>query len=120
DADADDFGAEFRRQQEKLGNFARVEVITLKNTAATKAGILKAISDIAAKIQPEDSLTIFFAGHGIADQNRFYMIPHDIGYTGPRKPIDDAGFKTIFEHGISDEELERAVEGIDAGQMLLV
>ncbi len=120
DADADDFSAEFKRQQERLGNFGHVEVITLKNTAATKANILKAISDIAVKIQPEDSLTIFFAGQGIADQNRFYMIPHDIGYTGPRKPIDDAGFKTIFEHGISDEELEAAVEGIDAGQMLLV
>ncbi len=120
DADADDFGAEFKRQQDRLGTFDHVEVVTLKNNTAVKANILKAISDIAAKIRPEDSLTMYFAGHGIADQNRFYMIPHDIGYTGPRKLIDDAGFKTILLHGISDVELEQAVEGIDAGQMLLV
>src|SRR5439155_10765798 len=45
---------------------------------------------------------------------------HDLGYTGLQKSIDDAGLRAILAHGISDEELEQAVEGIDAGQMLLV
>ncbi|HEV8587364.1 MAG TPA: caspase family protein, partial [Pyrinomonadaceae bacterium] len=70
--------------------------------------------------QPEDALVIFFAGHGTAQQNRFYLIPHDLGYAGSRTQLDNAGLQTILSHSISDEELERAVEGIDAGQMLLV
>ncbi len=119
-ADAKDFAGEFKREQEKLGNYARVEVIALNDEDATKGNILKALNDLSAKVQPEDSLTIFFAGHGTAQQNRFYLIPHDLGYAGSRTQLDAAGLKSILAHSISDEELEAAVEGIDAGQMLLV
>jgi len=118
--DSKDFSDELKRQQEKLGNFDHVEVVSLNDANATKANILKALSDISAKVQPEDSLTIYFAGHGTAEGNRFYLIPHDLGYTGQRDKLDEAGLKAILSHGISDEELETAVEGIDAGQMLLV
>ncbi len=118
--DAKDFSDEVKRQQDKLGNYGQVEVLSLNDKDATKANILKALADISAKIQPEDSLTIYFAGHGTAEGNRFYLIPHDLGYTGSREKLDDAGLKTILAHSISDEELEAAVEGIDAGQMLLV
>jgi uncharacterized caspase-like protein len=119
-ADAQDFATETKLEQTKISNYERVEVIALNDKEATKANILKDLSDLAAKIQPEDALVIFFAGHGTAQQNRFYLIPHDLGYTGSRTQLDNAGLATILSHSISDEELERAVEGIDAGQMLLV
>ncbi len=119
-ADAKDFSVEFRREQEKLGNYARVEVIGLNDKDATKGNILNPLADLSAKVQPEDSVTIFFAGHGTAQQNRFYLIPHDLGYKGSRTNLDNAGLQTILSHSISDVELEAAVEGIDAGQMLLV
>jgi ureidoglycolate hydrolase len=118
--DARDFAGELKRQQEKLGVYERVEVISLNDKNATKANILKALAGLSAKIQPEDALVIFFAGHGTAQQNRFYLIPHDLGYAGSRTQLDNASLKNILAHSISDEELERAVEGIDAGQMLLV
>jgi WD40 repeat protein/uncharacterized caspase-like protein len=119
-ADAQDFGEELKRQQTKLNNYDRVEVISLNDKDATKANILKALADLSAKVQPEDALVIFFAGHGTAQQNRFYLIPHDLGYAGSRTELDSPALQKILAHSISDEEISRAVEGIDAGQMLLV
>jgi uncharacterized caspase-like protein len=70
--------------------------------------------------EPEDAVFIYFAGHGTAQGQRFYLIPHDLGYTGERTELDAAGLKTILKHSISDEELEREVEGIDADKLLMV
>src|SRR6266496_4449674 len=72
------------------------------------------------KIQPEDAVVIYFAGHGTAQGNRFYLVPYDLGYTGTRRNLNRLGLRNILAHSISDEELERAIEGIDAGQLLLV
>jgi len=119
-ADALDFSEEVKRQQAKLDNSQRVEVISLNDREATKANILKALADLSTKIQPEDALFIFFAGHGTAQQNHFYLIPHDLGYMGSRTQLNRAKLQRILSHSISDEELERAVEGIDAGQLLLI
>ena len=119
-ADAQGFAGELKRQQAKLKNYERVELISLIDKDATKTNILKSLADLSAKIQPEDALVIYFAGHGTAQQNRFYLIPHDLGYAGSRTQLNDASLKNILAHSISDEELEAAVEGIDAGQMLLV
>ncbi len=119
-ADAQDFAAETKLEQAKISTYERVEVIALNDRDATKANILKSLADLSMKIQPEDALVIFFAGHGTAQKNRFYLVPHDLGYSGSRTQLDSAGLASILSHSISDEELEKAVEGIDAGQMLLV
>ena len=81
---------------------------------------MEQIIQLAARVQPEDALIIYFAGHGTAQQNRFYLIPHDLGYDGPRKYPDEAGLRSILRHSISDRELEEVFEKIDAGQLLLV
>ncbi|MET0622964.1 MAG: caspase family protein [Pyrinomonadaceae bacterium] len=119
-ADAEDFGREWRGQQAKLQTFAGTEVVSLKDSEATKANILKALSDLRAKAQPEDAVVIYFAGHGTAQANRFYLIPHDLGYAGGRDRMDEAGLRAVLEHSISDAELQDALEGVDAGQLLLV
>jgi WD40 repeat protein len=119
-ADAQDFAEEFKRQLAKLNNFARVDITSLIDRDSTKAKILNALKDLSAKLQPEDALIIYFAGHGTAQRNRFYLIPHDLGYNGGRTSLDRDGLRSVLDHSISDQELERAVEGIDAGQMVLV
>jgi uncharacterized caspase-like protein len=63
---------------------------------------------------------IYYAGHGTAQQQRFYLIPHDLGYTGDRRRLTEAGLKTMLSHSISDIELQAAVEGLDAGHLLLI
>ncbi|MDQ5845901.1 MAG: caspase family protein [Acidobacteriota bacterium] len=118
--DAQVFAADVSRQLTTLGQYADVKVIALANREATKSNILGALQRLRAEVQPEDALIIYFAGHGTAQQNRFYLIPYDLGYAGPRTTLKKAGLQSILEHSISDRELELAVEEIDAGRILLV
>jgi WD40 repeat protein/uncharacterized caspase-like protein len=137
-ADAQSFGEEVRRRQTQVAQFARVEVIPLINENATKANILSVLNRLAGvpgvpslkagapalneikRAEPEDTVIIYFAGHGTAQAQRFYLIPHDLGYTGERTRLNEGGLQTILEHSVSDIELEKAVEGLDAGHLLLV
>ncbi|HZE70162.1 MAG TPA: caspase family protein [Pyrinomonadaceae bacterium] len=131
--DAEDFGAELRKQQENLKHYERTEIIPLYNNQATKEKILGVLKDLAARVQPEDAVVVYFAGHGtvgsclsattqqVNAKDRFYLVPYDLGYYGAipdrceQKLLDE-----VAHHSISDEELTRAFEGIDAGQLLLV
>ncbi|HEX6188871.1 MAG TPA: caspase family protein [Pyrinomonadaceae bacterium] len=119
-ADAVDFAAEVKRQQESLMRYAQVKIIPLSDAQATKSNITNKLAELAKQVQPEDAVIVFFAGHGTAQGNQFYLIPHDLGYTGPRENLTAAGLQTILDHSISDRELEKLFEGIDAGQLLLV
>lgn len=135
-ADAQSFGDEVRRRQAQIGEFERVEVVQLLDKDATKANILTAIKrlagdpgppslkagplDVLKRVEPEDTVIIYYAGHGTAQAQRFYLIPHDLGYTGDRTKLTEEGLKTMLAHSISDLELEAAVEGIDAGHLLLI
>lgn len=136
-ADARAFGEELQRQQRKLANYDRVEVVGLYDKEATKANILRALAIMAgadqaasrddapsalAKLrpaEPEDAVFVYFAGHGTAQGPRFHLIPHDLGYTGKRAEPEPAAMNTILEHSISDLDLEQAFEKIDAGRILL-
>jgi WD40 repeat protein len=119
-ADARDFAAEVKRQQELLKRYTRVEVTSLSDTEATKANITQTLTELGSHVQPEDAVIIFFAGHGTAHGKQFYLIPHDLGYQGRRDKLSEASLQTILAHSISDRELEKLFEGIDAGQLLLV
>lgn len=137
-ADAQGFGNELKRQQDKLGLYAATEVISLTDHEATKGNILLALKRLAdgervslpdsappslrdIKVsQPEDAVIIYFAGHGTASKDRFYLIPHDLGIKNKISALDEQSLKTLLEHSISDVELESALERIDAGQLLMV
>ncbi len=136
-ADAQVFGDTVLQKQTKLGNFSRIEVIPLLNQEATRANILAALARLAGRdsqsppnlpaalnrikpAEPEDAVIVYFAGHGTAQKARFYLIPHDLGYTGPQDGLDEAGLNTLLAHSISDRELEQAFEHIDAGDLLMV
>lgn len=136
-ADAAAFGEEVRREQQQIANYEHVEVAPLLDEQATKVNILRALKRLAGTqeawpadapaaleklkaTQPEDAVFIYFAGHGTAQGQRFYLLPHDLGYAGERTGLDAAGLQIVLEHSISDEELERAVEGIDADKLLMV
>jgi WD40 repeat protein len=119
-ADAWEFSAEVKRQQEVLRRYAQVEVISLTDAEATKANLTQKLKQLSTRVQPEDAVIIYFAGHGTAHGNQFYLIPHDLGYRGRRDKLSQVSLQTILEHSISDRELEKMVEGMDAGQLLLV
>ena len=136
-ADAEDVLEALSLQQRKVGVVGRVEVVPLLNSEATKENIMLALKrlangdavvpegapDVLNKLksaQPEDEVFIYFAGHGAAKGQRFYLIPHDLGYTGGRTLLDQGAWESIVHHSISDLELEVALEKVDARDVLLV
>jgi WD40 repeat protein/uncharacterized caspase-like protein len=136
-ADATAIGEELRSQQQILRRYQPVEVVPLLNEEATKANILLALKLLAGTeksppstapaalsklkpAQPEDAIVFYFSGHGTAHGDRFYLIPHDLGYLGPRAKLDEAALATIITHGVSDLELEEALRSVDADQLLFI
>jgi WD40 repeat protein len=137
-ADAFDIGEQLKNQQEGVGHYNPVVLISLVDAEATRANILLALRRLAgtdagplpkdaprvlSKIkaaEPEDAVVVYFSGHGTAEKDRFYLIPHDLGYGGLRGELDSQGLKTILAHSVSDIELEEALRPVDADQLLLV
>ncbi|HUE80605.1 MAG TPA: caspase family protein, partial [Pyrinomonadaceae bacterium] len=136
-ADAREFGLEIRRQQERLKNYEEVEVVTLYDREATKENILLALHRLSggeipvrrpvpeainrfARAEPEDLVVIYFAGHGTAHDERFYLMPHDFGYKGSRRIDNRKALQLVLAHSISDRELEAAFEKIDARHLMLI
>ena len=136
-ADAQTFGSEVQLAQARIDAFAQIEVVPLQNKQATKGNILLALRRLGgdtsplpadapaefAKLktaQPEDTVIIYYAGHGLAQPPRFYILPHDLGYQGDRGAINEAGLKSMLAHSLSDRELEVAFDQIDAAQIVMV
>ncbi|HMV46628.1 MAG TPA: caspase family protein [Blastocatellia bacterium] len=133
--DAKDFSEELLSRQTALNRFAALEVITLFDDQATKNNISAAIKRLAGaalpagtpvsleKLKPtgpEDAVIVFFAGHGVAVQSRFYLIPHDLGYTGAIEGFNEEAFRRALNRSLSDQELVGLFEGVDAGELLVV
>ncbi len=133
--DAGSFVDEVKRQRAAVEPDGRVVAVTLLDREATKANVLAALGRLAGAqvqpgapkslealkpVEPEDVVVVYFAGHGTAQRNRFYLIPHDLGYAGERDNVSAEGLQTVLEHSISDEELSAAFEPLNAGQVVLV
>lgn len=136
-ADGEAFAQEVEQQQRKLQQFARVEVTKLFDQQATKANLMFALKRLSGETprlpegaqadlekisvaEPEDSVIVYFAGHGTAQEQRFYLITHDLGYQGKRTELDVNGLRQIISQSVSDLELEQAFSEIDAGLSLMV
>ncbi len=136
-ADANTFGTEVQHAQERIASFAHIEVVQLQNREATKGDMLLALKRLGGdetplpadapaalmklkRAQPEDTVIIYYAGHGLAVPPRFYLLPHDLGYSGDRSSIDRPSLEKMLLHCVSDLELEDAFEGIDAAQVVMV
>ncbi len=119
-ADAESFSSELKRQQEQLKIYEHVEVIPLFNEEATKENIIRTLTTFYGRAQPEDAVIIYFAGHGTTQNERFYLIPHDLGYMGSRTLLNESSLRTILDHSISDKELERAFEPLDLSKIVFI
>lgn len=136
--DANSFVAEVKRQRALVEPNGRIVAVTLLDREATKANILTALRRLSGAetgplhpgvpkslealkpAEAEDVVVVYFAGHGTAQRNRFYLIPHDLSYTGERDKVNAEGLQAVLEHSISDEELSATFEPLNASQIILV
>ncbi len=137
-ADVLEMEAQLRAQQEKLGKYSPIVTVPLLNADATKANLLLALNRLSGSnsgplapgapavlerikpAQPEDAVLVYFSGHGVSANDHFYLIPHDLGYKGSRKQLNKTGLQQILSRGVSDDDLETALQPLDVDQLLLV
>lgn len=93
--------------------FSAVNVISVFNADATKAGIEQALNQLAEKTQPEDVALIYFAGHGVLSGQQFYFLPQDIKKEGDL----DA---TVQKYGIPASVLGDALLRVKAVKQVLI
>jgi WD40 repeat protein/uncharacterized caspase-like protein len=135
--DANRMSEMLAKNQQELGRYKQVITAALLDREATRANIMLALSILGGRekgqlpagapaalsalraVNPEDAVVVFFAGHGTAAGDRFYILPHDLGYSGPRQSLQNS-IETVLGHSISDQDLERAFEPIDAAQLMLI
>jgi len=128
--DAQAFATEFAQDQAALRNFKTMVPVSLLDDDATAANIRAALAILAGdpvplseaqrrlfaglrKAQPEDGVFLFFAGHGTAVHNQFYLLPHDFAPGAMAEDPEQA-------HAISDGDLGRLFEGIDGRHFLVI
>jgi WD40 repeat protein len=128
--DAESFAVEFAKGQASLNNFAKIVIVSLLDKQATAAHIHAALSILSGaavplsdaerklfsgleRTQPEDGVFLFYAGHGTAVGNRFYLLPHDID---PKLIATDPE----GAHAISDVDLDQMFEQIDGRHFLVI
>ena len=88
--------------QTSPGPFSGINLRYLRNEEATKSGILAAMRYLQG-MPREDMAFIYYAGHGVADKDEWYLVAHEV--TNFDK---DSGWK---EQAISSTELRQLIEG---------
>lgn len=88
----------------------RVHVLT--EAGATRTGILRELADLAANAAVDDTVIVFFAGHGaLGTDGEYYLLGHDVQLDGSRVKAGT---------GLNEGELLDALRKIKAKRMLLI
>lgn len=88
---------------------ARVQIKTLLNEQATKTEVIGALRELAKTAQPKDAVLVYYAGHGISDQNNYYMLPWDMALPGVPGAINRVAVSAARATLISDDEIAAAL-----------
>jgi WD40 repeat protein/uncharacterized caspase-like protein len=130
EADATQFASTFAARQREIGEFSKVKILPLLSALATRADILAALSVLGGapaseltpaqaalfaglkSVAPEDGVFLFYAGHGVADNGHFYLLPADFS--------PDARLGEPASRSISELDLSQALEAISAARSFLI
>jgi hypothetical protein len=90
------------------GLFREVAVTLLTDAEATRAGILKALADIAERARPEDTFVLYLAGHGLRTEpdRRFLFLPVDVA--------DLSSARAVRAQALEEDALVSAIARIRA------
>ncbi|MEO1091716.1 MAG: caspase family protein [Pseudomonadota bacterium] len=106
EADAIDLGDILERYGEQA--YDAVSVRSLVADQVTRDGTLEAIAEIAAVVEPIDSVVIYFAGHGRMEEDRYHFLP-----------IDVIRRSEVASHGLSEADILDSVSAIRAENIMI-
>lgn len=91
--------------------YSAIDSRVLLDGQATRSEILRHLKEIGAKAKPQDTLVLYFAGHGTVVGEAFLFMPHDGSFGA-----SDGGAPT----GIKWEEIAERLAEIPATRQLIV
>ena len=97
-----------------------VDLRPLLSAKATRKNILNTIAKLVSEAQPQDTIIIFFAGHGITRGKTFYFPASDISGFDERYTLDTVPEQILASGSISDKDLEAALEPLDVRSSALI
>jgi hypothetical protein len=79
--------------------FGYDELIVLRNEAATREGVLAALSGLSS-LRPDDAVLVFWAGHGATavgagGESVGYLVPHEGSLRPDRLPVEDISMEEL-------------------------
>lgn len=99
----------------------RTVIRILPNEKATKESILSAIRDLVALAKPEDSIILYFSGHGVTADHHFYYLPYDSAiHADPQKDIPPLEVTKASGTLLSDQDLETALQDLNVAHAALI
>ena len=79
------------------GAFNKKFVHVLADAAATRDRILLTVTDILGTASPEDTIFLYFAGHGCTLNNQYFFVPHDFKINSPLTLVPVADIRDAFQ-----------------------
>lgn len=89
--------------------FGKASGAKLLDEAATRSAVLKALADVRKAAKPGDLVIFFFAGHGIKQDNTFYLLTREA----------DLG-KSLKGRSLSGDDLRKAFADMECPVLLLL
>jgi len=86
----------------------------LVDEQATKPNILKAVRRAAEKAQPQDTLLVFLAGHGVMVDQQYYFLPHEFRRQAEMFELD------VRQQGLLSADLGDALAAVPALKRMVV
>ncbi len=90
------------------GIYGNVYVSVLVDNEATVKGIMKALNDIVARAKAQDTVILYFAGHGVTIEGKYYFLPYEADIT------------QVETSSITTDDLSGFIQGIAAKKIALL
>jgi hypothetical protein len=110
-ADACELAAILR--DSRYGSYSEAQISFIDDTSATRTNILAALSKLAASTTEDDTVLLFYSGHGhYGADGAYYLTTSDTRLTNERKVIAGSA--------INHQELLNALQALSARRVLLI
>jgi hypothetical protein len=83
----------------------------LTEVGATRENIRKALKEVAAQAKPDDTVILFFAGHGTAVDGKYYFLPYDV--QGPDN-------KSVKTSGLSQDAIAKLLAELRTARVAII
>ena len=117
-ADASEFGKRVARAGS--GVYDGVDVMAVPEQEATRDGIDRAFSAMAARTSREDTFVLYVAGHGKTISGRYYFFPQDFRFGEGRTIPDMAIGQQLWQDWLARMKAQRSILIFDTCESELV